>query len=116
MTGDQVLERTNRVNLLFDFYAPLLTGKQQSVLSMYYQDNFSLGEIAEELEVSRQAVYEHVKRAEQALEEYESKLRLAAKHERRLVLVESLEGLLQERGLESEPEFRTVIAKLQSLD
>ncbi|WP_128655161.1 YlxM family DNA-binding protein, partial [Paenibacillus sp. 598K] len=76
------LAKTNRVNLLFDFYEPLLTEKQQTFLRYYYHDDFSLGEIAAEFQISRQAVYEHVKRAEGALESYETKLGLLAGHER----------------------------------
>ncbi|WEK56221.1 MAG: YlxM family DNA-binding protein [Candidatus Cohnella colombiensis] len=81
MQGDNALEKTNRVNVLFDFYGSLLTEKQQTFLKCYYQDDFSLGEIAGDFEISRQAVYEHLKRAEQVLEEYEQKLRLVARHE-----------------------------------
>ena len=113
---DQALERTNRINLLFDFYGPLLTDKQQSILSLYYQDNFSLGEIAAELSVSRQAVYEHVKRAEQALAEYEGKLGLAGKFKRRQELVEKLEQVLGEHGLAGQPHLQSIMDELQSLD
>lgn len=80
--GQDALEKTNRMNVLFDFYGPLLTEKQQTFLKCYFQDDYSLGEIAADFDISRQAVYEHLKRAEQALEDYEAKLRLAARHDR----------------------------------
>ena len=67
--------------MLFDFYANCLTEKQQTFLKYYFHDDYSLGEIAAEFDISRQAVYEHVKRAETVLENYESKLNLLAKHE-----------------------------------
>ena len=79
--GQDALEKTNRINVLFDFYGPLLTEKQQTFLKCYFQDDYSLGEIAADFDISRQAVYEHLKRAEQALEDYEAKLRLAARHD-----------------------------------
>ncbi|SEF56999.1 putative DNA-binding protein [Paenibacillus sp. UNC499MF] len=94
MTEDRILEKTNRINLLFDFYEPMLTDKQQAVLKLYFHDDYSLGEIAEQFKISRQAVYEHVKRAEQMLEDYESKLLLLAKHERRLKLLSEAEEML----------------------
>ncbi|MFS0727809.1 YlxM family DNA-binding protein [Paenibacillus sp. 1P07SE] len=81
-TEPGALAKTNRVNLLFDFYEPLLTEKQQTFLKYYYHDDFSLGEIAAEFAISRQAVYEHVKRAEGALESYETRLGLLASHQR----------------------------------
>jgi predicted DNA-binding protein YlxM (UPF0122 family) len=77
---DEMLEKTNRINMLFDFYQALLTDKQQTFLRYYYHDDFSLGEIASEFEISRQAVFEHIKRAEHMLEEYEQKLHLLVKH------------------------------------
>ena len=93
MTVDQMLEKTNRINLLFDFYEPLLTEKQRTFLELYFHDDYSLGEIAENLTISRQAVYEHIKRAELTLQEYESKLHLLHKHEQRMKLRQELGSL-----------------------
>ncbi|NEW05516.1 putative DNA-binding protein [Paenibacillus sp. SYP-B3998] len=94
MPVDQMLEKTNRINLLFDFYEPLLTEKQRTFLQLYFHDDYSLGEIAENSAISRQAVYEHIKRAEQTLHEYESKLKLLHKHELRMKLREELIQIL----------------------
>lgn len=71
-----MLERTTRVNLLYDFYEALLSNKQREVFELYYHDDWSLGEIAEKLQVSRQGVYDIIKRSEKALENFESKLGL----------------------------------------
>jgi uncharacterized protein len=90
---DSVLSKTNRVNLLFDFYEPLLTEKQRTFLVHYFHDDYSLGEIAENFNISRQAVYEHIKRAEVTLIDYESKLGLAAKHEQRQLLLHKLTAI-----------------------
>ncbi|MBE0467747.1 MAG: YlxM family DNA-binding protein [Candidatus Desulforudis sp.] len=68
------------INLLYDFYGPLLTARQQRLLELYYEQDLSLGEIAGELRVSRQAVHDTVKRAEESLERLELKLGLAHKH------------------------------------
>ncbi|WP_027107532.1 putative DNA-binding protein [Lacticigenium naphthae] len=70
------LEKTNHMNTLFEFYGSLLTIKQQAYMQLYYADDFSLGEIAEDFQVSRQAIYDNIKRTEVILEAYESKLRL----------------------------------------
>jgi predicted DNA-binding protein YlxM (UPF0122 family) len=91
---NNVLEKTNRINLLFDFYAPLLTEKQRTTLQLYFHDDYSLGEIAEHFDVSRQAIYEQLKRAEQTLNEYEAKLQLLRRHEQRLKLAAEAEPLL----------------------
>jgi predicted DNA-binding protein YlxM (UPF0122 family) len=90
----ELLDKTNRINLLFDFYDSLLTEKQQTFLRAYFHDDYSLGEIAAEYQVSRQAIYEHIKRAEQSLEDYEHKLQLLARHERRTAYAQQAAELL----------------------
>ena len=65
------IEKTNRMNALFEFYAALLTDKQMNYIELYYADDYSLAEIAEEFGVSRQAVYDNIKRTEKILEDYE---------------------------------------------
>ena len=64
---------------LFAFYGELLTAKQSDVLGLYCLDDLSLGEIAEDLNISRQGVHDAVKRASKTLEDYESKLGLMVK-------------------------------------
>lgn len=59
------------MNALFEFYSTLLTEKQMNYIELYYGDDLSLGEIAEEYGVSRQAVYDNIKRTEKLLETYE---------------------------------------------
>jgi len=85
-----MLEKTTRMNYLFDFYQSLLTPKQRSYMSFYYLDDFSLGEIAEEFEVSRQAVFDNIKRTENMLEEYEEKLLLFQKFKERTKILNAI--------------------------
>lgn len=70
------IEKTNRMNALFEFYSTLLTEKQMNYIELYYADDYSLGEISEEYNVSRQAIYDNIKRTEKILENYEKKLHL----------------------------------------
>jgi hypothetical protein len=84
------------MNYLFDFYQPLLTPKQRNYMELYYLEDYSLGEISELLEVSRQAVYDNIKRTEAMLETYEEKLHLYEKFQQRLTLIEQLEDLIME--------------------
>jgi predicted DNA-binding protein YlxM (UPF0122 family) len=91
VTEDEALEKNNRINMLFDFYEPLLTEKQQNFTRYYFQDNYTLGEISSLFHITRQAVYEHIKRAEAMLEEYESKLHLLEKHQQREQLIQRIE-------------------------
>lgn len=70
------LAKNEKINSLLEFYRPLLTRKQQEYMQLYYGDDYSLGEIAENFAVSRQAVYDNIRRTEQVLREYEKKLHL----------------------------------------
>lgn len=76
-----MLDEVARHSLLYDFYGPLLTKRQQEVLRLYHEDNLSLSEIAEEFGISRQGVHDALKSAEHALTEYEAKLGLLNKME-----------------------------------
>ena len=71
-----MLDKLERVTYLYDIYSNLLTEKQQKALQMYYFDNFSLGEIALEYNISRQGVYDLLRRALQSLEGLEANMQL----------------------------------------
>lgn len=77
------LEKTNLMNTLFEFYGSLLTEKQQEYMHLYFAEDFSLGEIAAEFDVSRQAVYDNIKRTEVLLKEYENKLGMVSQFDSR---------------------------------
>ncbi|MET1032664.1 putative DNA-binding protein [Domibacillus tundrae] len=94
-----MLEKTMRMNYLYDFYQMLLTDKQRSYMSLYYLDDYSLGEIADEYGVSRQAVYDNIKRTEAMLEEYEAKLMLLKKFQERQALIDQLKERADENML-----------------
>lgn len=65
--------------LLLEVYGSMLTEKQQSVMELYYWEDLSLGEISQDLGVTRQAVRDGIKRSEQILNGFEEKLGLAEK-------------------------------------
>ena len=69
-----MLEKTVEISVLYDFYNQLLTEKQKNIVDLYYNQDLSLGEIADELGVSRQAVYDMLKRTERLLYQYEERL------------------------------------------
>lgn len=75
-----VLKKFERMALLSDFYGKLLTARQQETIRFYYEQDLSLGEIAENFNISRQAVHDNLKRAEKALENYENNLGLLANY------------------------------------
>ena len=69
-----MIEKVAYMNVLYDLYKSLLTEKQREYLELYYQEDWSLAEIAGELSVSRNAVHDNIKRTGKLLVDYEEKL------------------------------------------
>ena len=76
------MEKFVMITYLFDFYQELLTNKQRDLLKDYYFENFSLGELSDEHQISRQSIFDTIKKAEQKLLDYEEKLQLFSKYQR----------------------------------
>lgn len=75
------MEKIVEQGLLYDFYGELLTKHQRQIYEGIVYDNLSLGEIAQEMDISRQAVHDIVKRCDKILQGYEDKLRLVSRFE-----------------------------------
>ena len=73
----------NYLIMLYSFYGTLLSDNKKRYFELYYHEDFSLGEIAEEFAISRQAVRDSLLKAEHALNNYEEKLHLFAQAENR---------------------------------
>ena len=74
-----MFEKNLNVGYLLDFYGELLPERKRSVLEMYYNEDYSLAEIADEIDISRQGVRNIIKKSESELFFYEEKLGLAKK-------------------------------------
>lgn len=83
-------------------------------MELYYYEDYSLSEIAEESNVSRQTVYDNIKRTEQLLEAYEKKLHLYEKFIKRSKLLTQLEELLKNDGTKEEK--LELLDKLRNID
>ena len=75
----QVFEKDLNMGYLLDFYGELLSERKRSTMDMYYNEDFSLAEIAEQMGISRQGVRDIIKKSEEELIFYEEKLGLAKK-------------------------------------
>lgn len=75
MVKDGVNKKVN-YGMLAEFYAPLLTHRQQTMIELYCDEDLSLSEIAGQLSISRQAVSDNLNRAYERLDELEDHLRL----------------------------------------
>ena len=101
-----------RACLLLDFYGQLLTDKNRSVLELYFQEDMSLSEIADELSISRQGVHDKIRRGTEVLEGYENKLKLADRFINQKRLIEQALNYIEENDLEN---IRKTVSDLNSL-
>ncbi len=90
------MEDFAKTSMLFDIYGGLLTDKKKRVMEMYHEDDMSLSEIAEELEVSRAAVHDSLRSAERLLCSYEDKLGILADYLRKEKLADELRTYISE--------------------
>ena len=90
------MEDFAKTSMLFDIYGGLLTDKKKRVMEMYHEDDMSLSEIAEELEVSRAAVHDSLRSAERLLCSYEDKLGMLADYLRKEKLADELRTYISE--------------------
>ncbi len=86
-----------RLNILFDYYGELLTDKQQNFFKDYYFDNLTLQEIADNYEISRNAVHKTLGVIIEKLEYYEKKLNLYEKSIKIKELVKDLDETTKEK-------------------
>jgi len=113
------MDKVIKMTLLCDFYGPLLTERQQSFIDLYYGNDYSLGEIAENYGVSRQAVHDTLKRAESVLANYENKLGLIEKfmlQRNKLAEVARLLEKLPEPSPQQLAEARKILQELLEMD
>ena len=66
----------------YDFYGAFLTKRQQEVVELYHEENYTLAEIGDEFGISRQGVHDALKNAEAQLDSYEEKLGLVSRFEK----------------------------------
>ena len=83
-------------SMLLDFYGALLTDKQRECCDLHYNEDLSLAEIAEQSGISRQGVWDNIRRGEAALRELEEKTGLFRRFSELREGLESLRGPLRE--------------------
>ena len=83
------------LTLLFDFYGDILTEKQHEIFDLYYNEDLSLAEIAEHLDITRQGVRDSIKRAEAQMIEMEERLGLARRFRKISADIEEIYSLAQ---------------------
>lgn len=91
-----------RLNSLYDYYGKLLTDTQNKSFYYYYRMDYSLSEIGEDLDISKQAVSDNLKRAVKELENFEENLKLLKKSRKIKSILKDLKSLLENENDNSE--------------
>jgi len=112
-----MLQKTIEISVLYDYYNQLLTEKQSDIIDLYYNQDLSLGEIAEEFNISRQAVYDMLKRTEKLLYQYEEKLGfielLKTKNQKISRILDRVIELENKLNLDSHEELQQKISEIK---
>lgn len=99
---EQRLEERVYLSMLYDFYGALLKENNRRIFEAYIQEDYSISEIAEEMEISRQAVHDAVKRITKQLKGCEEKLGLLERFELQRNEMKRLHECLQEMNISEE--------------
>ena len=94
-------EKNLNIGYLLDFYGDVLSERKRYVLDMYYNEDFSLAEISEEIGISRQGVRDIIKKTEEELCFFESKLGLSKKMTDLADMTDSLLAIATDTGASS---------------
>ncbi|MBQ7514740.1 MAG: transcriptional regulator [Schwartzia sp.] len=100
---------------LFDLYGALLTEKQQSCLTMYFFEDYSLSEIGDALGVSRQAAYDLLHRSERTLAAYEERLGLLSRRQKEQAVLGRIYDRLAAMRMGDEAERQSLLSALAPL-
>ena len=90
------MEKIFEQGLLYDFYGELLTKHQQKIYEDAVYNDMSLGEIAQEMGISRQGVHDLIKRCDKILSDYEDKLHLVERFSTTKKTVQEITKLTEE--------------------
>lgn len=106
------MQKKIEIGLLNDYYGGLLTDYQTKLLSLYYDEDLSLKEIAEEEGVSRQAVADVIKRSSDKLLEFESKLGLVEKISN---VIDQIEQVIVSVDTETADKLKSILNEVKEI-
>ncbi len=89
-----MFEKNLEMSFLLDFYGDVLSERRRNVMNMYYNEDLSLAEIADEIGISRQGVRDLIKKSEEDLTLFEEKLGLAKKFAKVKACADELDAVL----------------------
>lgn len=109
------MEKNIEISILSQIYKNVLTEKQFEILSEYYNDDFSLSEIAENYNITRQAVRDNIKSGEAKLYDLENKLGLMKKMQKQEEIVNSVISKLDKLNIQDTKTLDSIKKDLKKL-
>ena len=106
------MEQNVKISMLNQIYGGLLTKKQNEIIDDYYNNDLSLSEIAENHEITRQAVRDILKKSEKKLFEYEETLNIMEKNLKREKKIENTNKQPRQRDIETNKKYSKGIRKI----
>ena len=99
MNNEKSIENM-KISILLDFYGDLLTEKQYSAVNLHYNEDYSLFEISEQMNITRQGVFESIKKGVDNLTYFEEKLKLYEKASLRDKIIDEALKLTDNKDIE----------------
>ncbi len=109
------MEKNVEISILFQIYKNMLTDKQIKILDEYYNKDFSLSEIAENYNITRQAVRDNIKNAENKLYDLEEKLELMQKIKKQEKIISNVISKLDNLNIDDKKTLEIIKKELKKL-
>lgn len=109
------MEKNIEISILSQIYKDVLTEKQFEILDQYYNNDYSLSEIAENYNITRQAVRDNIKNGESKLYDLENKLGIMKKNEKQQKIIENIITKLDNLEIKDKEKINSIKIELRKL-
>ena len=109
------MEKNIEISILSQIYKDILTEKQFVILDQYYNNDYSLSEIAENYNITRQAVRDNIKNGESKLYDLENKLGIMKKNEKQQKIIEDIITKLDNLEIKDKEKINSIKIELMKL-
>ena len=110
-----MVEKNIEISILSQIYKDILTEKQFEILDQYYNNDYSLSEIAENYNITRQAVRDNIKNGESKLYDLENKLGIMKKNEKQQKIIEDIITKLDNLEIKDKEKINSIFIELMKL-
>lgn len=110
-----MFQKSLEIGYLLDFYGELLNDRRRTVLDMYYNEDMSLSEIAETLDITRQGARDLIKKAGDELLLFEDKLQMAKKFRDLCECTDNAERIIRERSENMDSSLLSVLSEIRQI-